>query len=108
MDSLKGLFGGSGDDDDKEILPGETKGQAKDFVNRYTTGDPSEGYSADEAQDQFRKVLKSASPDTIQRATKQTIDNLPADKRADFAKMLQQRQSGQGGVDIQRTGQTGA
>ena len=108
MDSLKGLFGGAADDDDQEILPGEKKGQAKDFISRYTTGDPTEGYSDEEARDRFSKVLQNASPETIQRAARQTIDNLPEDKRADFARMLQQRQAGQGMVDIQRTGETGA
>src|SRR5688500_6400474 len=108
MDSLKGLFGDSKDDDDKEIMQGETKARAKDFVSRYMTGDPSEGYDADEARDQFRRVMQNASPEQIQRATKQAVDNLPADKRADFAKMLQQRQAGRGMVDIQRTGETGA
>lgn len=109
MDSLKGLFGGEGNgDDDKEILPGESKARARDFVSRYMTGDPAEGYDADEARDQFRRVMKTASPEQIQRATRQAVDNLPEDKRADFARMLQQRQAGQGMVDIQRTGETGA
>lgn len=111
MDSLKGLFGGSDDkeaSDDKEVVAGESKSRAKDFVNRYLEGDPAEGYSADEARDQFRHVMQNASPEQIQRAAKQAVDNLPEDKRADFAKMLQQRQAGQGMVDIQRTGETGA
>ena len=101
MDSMKGLFGG---DDDKEVLPGETKGHAKDFVNRYMTGSPSEGYSREEAVDQFKRVAKHATPDQLQRATQQAVDNLPADQRAEFNQMLQQRQAGQGTVDIQRTG----
>ena len=100
MDSMKGLFGG---DDDKEVLPGETKGHAKDFVNRYMTGNPSEGYSREEAVDQFKRVAKHSSPDQLQRAAKQAVDNLPADQRAEFNQMLQQRQAGQGMVDIQRT-----
>ena len=106
MDSLKGLFGGSSDD--KEVVAGESKAQAKDFVDRYMSGDPAEGYSDVEARDQFRRVMQNASPDQIQRATKRAVDNLPEDKRADFARMLQQRQAGQGMVDIQRTGETGA
>jgi hypothetical protein len=40
----------------------------------------------------------------MQRATRQALERMPTNQRAQLQEMLQQRQSGQGGVDIQRTG----
>jgi hypothetical protein len=100
-DSLKGLFGG-GSDRDKD----GDNAQMRDFVDRYTTGDPSEGYSREEAAERFSEVLRRASPEQLQRAAQRTVENLPENQRAAFGQMLEQRKSGQGLVDIQRTGGT--
>jgi hypothetical protein len=87
--TLKQMFGGgSFESDDK------TK-QAKDFVNRYEDGDPTEGYSKEEAIEHYKQVAQHASPETMQRATKQAVEKLNPDQRQAFATMLQQRQSGQ-------------
>jgi hypothetical protein len=99
-DQLKGLFGGGQDKD-------EAKTKARDFINRYSTGDPAEGYSREEAADRFREVLQRASPEQIQRATRRAVENMPENERAAFGQMLEQRKAGQGMVDIERTGGTG-
>lgn len=81
--------------------------QANDFVKRYTTGSPVEGYTGEEALKNFLAVSEYASPEQLQRATQQAVANLPSDQRAQFNQMLQQRQQGTGTVDIQRSGQIG-
>ena len=80
--------------------------QANDFVQRYTTGGPAEGYTGEEALKNFLAVSEYASPEQLQRATQQAVANLPSDQRAAFGKMLEERQQGTGLVDIQRSGQT--
>src|SRR5215218_922951 len=86
----------------------EEDAQAKDFINRYTTGHPSEGFSSDEAVNYLRQVRNEAPPEVMQRAAVETVRNLPEDQRKAFAEMLQRRQAGSGMVTIERTGQAHA
>jgi hypothetical protein len=124
-DKLKGLFGG-GDADDApaasaaEAAPKpprrrrrrrrspEEIAQAQDFINRYTTGNPSEGFSSEEAIGYLQQIRGEVPPEVLQRAAVQTVQNLPADQRKAFAEMLQRRQQGAGMVTIERTGQARA
>jgi hypothetical protein len=90
MDSvLKGLFGGG------EFESDENVNKAKDFINRYEEGDPSEGYSRDEALEYFQRATKGADQDQINRATQRAVEKLSPAQREDFAKMMQDRMSGQ-------------
>jgi hypothetical protein len=100
---LKGLFGGGATAGGQPVSP-ETKAAAKDFVARYENGDPSEGYSAEEAEQYFRAALQHASPDQLQKAGEQAMAKMNPDQRAAFAEMLKQRQAGQGFVPIQQAG----
>jgi hypothetical protein len=86
---LKGLFGSGGETG----APDADK--AKDFVNRYEQGDPTEGYSSDEAMDYFGRVAKQASPDQMDRAMRESMGRLNPNQRQEFAQMLQQRMGGQ-------------
>src|SRR5918993_449406 len=79
--------------------------QAEDFINRYTTGHPSEGFSSEEAVNYLRQVRNEAPPEVMQRAAVETVRNLPEDQRRAFAEMLQRRQAGSGMVTIERTGE---
>jgi hypothetical protein len=81
---------------------------AKDFINRYTTGNPSEGFSSEEAVNYLREVRAEAPPEVMQRAAVETVRNLPDDQRKAFAEMLQRRQAGSGMVTIERTGEARA
>jgi hypothetical protein len=94
---VQGLFGGGAAGD-------EEKAKAQDFINRYQTGDPAEGYSEQEAIEQLQAVAKVATPEQMQQALKQSVANLPDDERAQFNQMLQERQAGTGMVDIERSG----
>jgi hypothetical protein len=130
-DKLKGLFGG-GEVDDAQGVQQEAKqarrqrrgdgggrrgrrrhspeevAQAEDFINRYTTGNPSEGFSSEEAVNYLRQVRSEAPPEVMQRAAVETVRNLPDDQRKAFAEMLQRRQAGSGMVTIERTGEARA
>jgi len=86
---MKGLFGSGG-----QTGPAD-ENQAKDFVNRYEQGDPTEGYSADEAMQYFGQVAQHASPDQMDRAMRESMGRLNPSQRQEFAQMLQQRMGGQ-------------
>src|SRR5688500_6098292 len=86
----------------------EEVAQAEDFINRYTTGHPSEGFSSEEAVNYLRQVRSEAPPEVMQRAAMETVRNLPEDQRKAFAEMLQRRQAGAGMVTIERTGEARA
>jgi hypothetical protein len=93
---MKGLFGGG---DEAEVQ--KKAADAEDFVKRYEQGDPAEGYSTEEAIQHYKEVSSVASQEQMQKATKQSIEKLTPSEREEFAKMLQQRQSG---TFQQRTG----
>jgi hypothetical protein len=122
-DQLKGLFGGgeasdTGHADDKDARRAERRAERQklrdltddenDFVNRYTTGNPSEGFSTEEAVNHLQRVRNEVPPEVLQRAAVTTVQNLPADQRKQFAEMLERRRQGSGMVTIERSGQAGA
>ncbi|MFT4038988.1 MAG: hypothetical protein QM692_12460 [Thermomicrobiales bacterium] len=121
-DKLKGLFGGGeadagagGGHDDKEARRAERREERRklrnltddesDFVNRYSNGAPSEGFSTEEAVNYLQRVRTEVPPDVLQRAAVASVQNLPADQRKQFAEMLERRQQGTGMVTIERSGQ---
>lgn len=81
--SLKGLFGGGESTGDKA--------KAQDFIKRVTTGDPTQGYDDDEANEAVQTVIRNAPRETIDRAMQQSMGNLNDNQRAEFSQMLQQR-----------------
>jgi hypothetical protein len=131
-EKMKGLFGGGEADDTQSAQRAAKQGRrerrsdgggrggrrrrrspeevanAKDFINRYTTGNPSEGFSSEEAVNYLREVRAEAPPEVMQRAAVETVRNLPDDQRKAFAEMLQRRQAGSGMVTIERTGEAHA
>ncbi len=98
MASTQGLFGGGGSGE-------EQKKKAQDFINRYQTGNPTEGYSDEEAVQHFRQAAQVATPAQMQSAFHQAVAGLPENDRAQFNQMLQERKAGKGMVDIQRSGE---
>lgn len=122
-DQLKGLFGGgeagdTGYADDRDARRAERRAERQrqrdltddehDFVNRYTTGHPSEGFSTEEAVNYLQRVRGEVPPEVLQRAAVATVQNLPADQRKQFAEMLDRRRQGTGMVTIERSGQANA
>ena len=92
--ALKGLFGGGNDNDQDD----DRASRARDFITRYEDGDPSEGYSDDEALEYFQQASQHASPEQMQRAYQNSVSRLNPDQRSAFQSMLEERQR-QGGRD---------
>ncbi len=93
MDSLLGgLFGGQGSDD-------ERRAQAQDFVNRVESGNPTEGFSTEEALTNFNQVAGNLSPDELQEATTQALERFSPEQRREFSQLLQSK----AGVDAGAT-----
>lgn len=125
-DKLKGLFGGGEAEEVASAPPPQAaprkrgggggrrrrqqlaaidQAQAEDFIQRYTTGHPSEGFEGEEAVAYLRQMRGEVPPEVFQRAAVATVQNLPDDQRKAFAEMLQRRQQGAGMVTIERTGE---
>jgi len=127
MDALQGLFGGGGqgggDRADRQAARQERRAErqaqrslhqdpalrqrAQDFYQRYTTGDNTQGYDPREAYQMYQQVGQDATPQQMQTALQQTVQNMTPNQRAEFGQMLQQRQQGRGMVTIPG-GQSGA
>lgn len=103
-----GRRGGGGRGGRRRRRSPEEVAQAQDFIQRYSTGHPSEGFSSDEAVNYLRQLRGEAPPEVMQRAAVETVRNLPDDQRKAFAEMLQRRQAGSGMVTIERTGEARA
>ena len=83
MDSmLKELFGG--EDDDRTT-------QARDYISRYEQGPIDQGYSNQEAYENFHRVSQRVDPATMQRAAEQTFARMDPSQRAQLAQYLQQQ-----------------
>ncbi len=100
MEKLSQAFSNESDDQ---------KAKAKDFVDRYTTGDPTEGYTDDEARQMAAAVLPRLSQEQLQQALSASAKNIEANgkesDRSALAQMMRQREAGEGMVDITRTGE---
>ncbi len=87
MDSLlSGLFGG--DDDDQR------RTRARDFVGRYETGNPWEGFSGQEAYENYSRVSQQVPDDVYEEAAAEAFGRMPGDQRNEFARMMQQQMGG--------------
>jgi len=120
VESLQGLFGGSqgqsGDRAERQAARQERRAErqqwrsmredpaamqrGQDFYNRYTSGANTQGYDPGEAYEMYQRVGQEASPQQMQTALQQTVQNMTPQQRAEFGQMLQQRQQGTGTVSM--------
>lgn len=91
---LSGLFGGNDDDDDNR-----RRTQASDFVNRYETGLPHEGYSDEEAYHNYRQVAGRLSPQDYEEAAGATFGRLSKEERRELRREMKQRSGGRFAID---------
>jgi hypothetical protein len=71
------------------LLGGGQAAQHQDFVNRYQEGgDPSSGYSMQEAMQRFHQFAPHLSPDQFQQAAQQSFTNMSPEQRAQFGQFL--------------------
>jgi hypothetical protein len=81
---IRDLFGDSDADDDRTT-------KARDFISRYEQGSIDQGYSDEEAYQNFHRVSQRIDPDTMQRAAEQAFARMDPNQRAQVAQFLQQR-----------------
>ena len=72
----------------------ETRRSRKEFIERYTTGDPSQGFTTDEAIAHLREMRDELSPAEFRRAMQRTLEHLPPSQRDDFIKIMREYQAG--------------
>ena len=73
----------------------EHRRKRDEFVDRYTTGDPSEGFTTEEAIAHLRDMREEMSPAEFRAAMQRTLENLPPGQRDDFIAIMRQYQTGQ-------------
>lgn len=86
---LGGIFGGQDDKDDNG-----RKARAKDFVNRFETGAPHEGYSDEEAIQNYRSVAGRLSPQQYEEAAAETFERMAPEERKALRRMMKERSRG--------------
>ena len=86
---LGGLFGGPDSD--------RMRSQAQDFVGRYETGQPHEGYTNDEVMERFRQVRGQMNDDDMREAARQSFSRMSPDQRREYKRAM--RQEGARGFD---------
>ena len=72
----------------------ETRRRRKEFIERYSTGDPSQGFTTDEAIAHLREMRDEMSPAEFRRAMQRTLEHLPPSQRDDFIKIMREYQTG--------------
>lgn len=81
---------------DELLGGGKLQRDFEDFVNRYTKGHPSEGYTDQEVVDRYDKVAHAVPPDQYAEAAQEALAQLSPEERAEFVKMLQERARARG------------
>jgi hypothetical protein len=72
----------------------ETRRNRKEFIERYTTGDPAEGFTTEEAVAHLREMREEMTPEEFRRAMKRTLEHLPPNQRDDFIRIMREYQAG--------------
>lgn len=88
---LSGLYGTSDTDDEQAKVT-----RANDFVSRVESGNKAEGYSTEEAVQNYRNVTQGLSDDEFEQVTQDALRQLTPEQRREFAQVMKQ----QAGVDI--------
>jgi hypothetical protein len=71
-----------------------TRHSRKEFIERYTTGDPSEGFTTEEAIAHLREMREEMTPEEFRRAMQRTLEHLPPSQRDDFIRIMREYQAG--------------
>lgn len=88
---LKGLYGASDNDDD------QTKAaKANDFVSRVESGNKAEGYSTEEAVQNYKSVTSNLSDDEFEGIAADALRQLTPEQRREFTSVVKQ----EAGVDL--------
>lgn len=71
----------------------EHTARRQEFSDRYSTGHPSEGFTAEEAISHLQELKDELSPAEFRKAMEQTLNNLPVDQRDDFLAIMKQHKA---------------
>lgn len=85
MDMLQKALGGLG---------GEQADKLKDFSRRYQDGPPDQGYTDDEAREQYGQVAGRLPSAEYEASAEQAFSRLSPQQRQEFAEWLRQRGGG--------------
>lgn len=88
---LSGLYGASDNDDDQSRVS-----KANDFVSRVETGDKTQGYSTEEAVQNYRNVTQGLSDDEFEHVAEDALRQLTPEQRREFTRVIRE----QAGVDL--------
>ncbi len=81
---------------DELLGGGQRQKDYRDFIQRYETGAPSEGYSDQEVLKRYGDVSHAVSPKQYSQAAIEALDKLSPEDREEFMKMLQERAAARG------------
>jgi hypothetical protein len=71
----------------------QLEAQRKDFVDRYMTGNPSEGFTTEEALGHLRDMNEQMSSSQFHAAMGRTLEHLPAEQQDQFIAMMRQHRA---------------
>jgi hypothetical protein len=83
---LGGLFGSQDNDDEMR-----RRGRAQDFVSRYETGAPWEGFTQDEALHNYTQVAGRLSPQQYEEAASDAFGRMSREERRELRRAMRQR-----------------
>lgn len=70
-----------------------TEAKRTEFADRYKTGHPSEGFTAEEALEHLEQLQQQLTPAEFRKAMEETLNSLPADQRDDFVALMRKHQA---------------
>lgn len=76
---------------DELFKGGPSRQESTDFVKRFETGHPSEGYTDDEVLARYGQVAHQVTPEEYERAATEAFSRLSPKERDEFTRYLQQQ-----------------
>jgi hypothetical protein len=75
----------------QNMLSGQNRQQADDFVSRYDQGAPWDGIDDNEAMDQYRRVAPNLSDDDYEDSARQAFSRLDPQQRQELGQYMAQQ-----------------
>lgn len=83
----------AGRTDKKAAAATATAAKRTDFADRYQTGHPAEGITAEEALEHLEALQGELTPAEFRKAMAQALDNLPESERDEFVALMRKNQA---------------
>jgi hypothetical protein len=85
LDQLEQVFGGQGSQD-----------QFRDFIDRYTQGEPADGVDPQETVDRYQQIAPNISDKVYRDSAEEAFNRLSPEDRQQFAQWLRERAADHG------------